>query len=146
MTTYFDTGVILKLYTAEPGSQRVAQFVHRRALPLHLSELHLAECTAAFRLKQFRGECTATQATRALALIDSDLRAGVLRLLAVDWTTAWSTCRSVAAQHAARTGCRTLDSLHVACALTLGAKEFVTTNRRQAALAARLRLRVTEPT
>jgi predicted nucleic acid-binding protein len=44
------------------------------------------------------------------------------------------------------TGCRTLDTLHIACARQLAIREFVTTDRRQANLAKRLGMRVLDPT
>lgn len=146
MTRYFDTGILLKLYTAEPDSPEVERFVQRCALPLHITDLHRAEITTAFRLKQFRCECTAAQATAALALVESDIRTGVLRQVAVDWPDAWLACRDLANKHARKAGCRTLDTLHVACALALGVREFVTSDRRQLILAARVRLRVVDPT
>jgi predicted nucleic acid-binding protein len=146
MTAYFDTGVLLKLYTAESDSPKVERFIRRRALPLHLTDLHRAEIAAAFRLKQFRGECSAAQASAALALVETDMRTGALRLVAIDWPDVWLVCRDLANKHAGKAGCRTLDTLHVACALALGVGEFVTTDRRQAALAVRARLRVIDPT
>jgi len=47
--------------------------------------------------------------------------------------------------HAASTGCRTLDALHVACARVLSIREFVTTDERQTALARHAGMRVTNP-
>lgn len=146
MTSYFDTGVLLKLYTAEPDSPKVERFVLRRGQPLHLTDLHRAEIASAFRLKQFRGEGTARQVSNALALVESDIRTGALRIVAIDWPAVWLACRDLSDKHAAKIGCRTLDTLHVACALALGATEFITTDRRQAKLAMRAGLSVIEPT
>ena len=41
----------------------------------------------------------------------------------------------LSAGHSATLGCRTLDIIHIAAALVLGAKEFVTSDTRQGALA-----------
>lgn len=146
MKTYYDTGVLLKLYTAEPESPAVEAFVRSRADPIRLAEIHRAECVSALRLKLFRGECTAAQSERAIALIASDLRSGALRMVAVDWDLAWCHCRDLSAEHAAATGVRTLDALHVACAMLLGVGEFVTSDRRQSALAAKVGLKAVDPT
>jgi predicted nucleic acid-binding protein len=100
----------------------------------------------ALRLKEFRGECAATEATAALKLLEDDLRAGVLRMVAVEWNQVWKQCRCLAEAHAALTGCRTLDALHVASALVLGAREFITSDHRQAACAIGAGLSVTDPT
>ena len=146
MNGYYDTGLLLKLYTAEPESPAVQAFVHSRAQSLQITGLHHAECVSALRLKEFRGECTATEATGALKLLDDDLRAGVLRMVAVEWNQVWKQCRCLAEVHAAHTGCRTLDALHVASALVLGAREFITSDHRQSACAIRAGLSVTDPT
>ena len=146
MNGYYDTGLLLKLYTAEPESPAVQAFVHQRAQALQITELHHAECVSALRLKEFRGECTASEATAALKLLEGDLRAGVLQMVAVEWNQVWKQCRSLAEAHAALTGCRTLDALHVASALVLGAHEFITSDHRQAACAIRAGLSVTDPT
>ena len=146
MNGYYDTGLLLKLYTAEPESPAVQAFVHHRAQAIQITDLHHAECVSAFRLKQFRGECTATEATGALKLLEEDIRAGVLRMVAVEWSQVWKKCRSLAEAHAALTGCRTLDALHVASALMLGAREFITSDHRQTAFASKVGLSVTDPT
>jgi len=146
MTTYFDTGILLKLYTAEAESKAVQDFVRRRGEPLRITDLHQAECASALRLKAFRGDCTEAESTRALKLIADDLRNGVLRMVAVDWNAAWEQCRRLAEQHAADTGARTLDTLHVACAAQLGAVELATSDRRQTALAVLAGLKPIDPT
>ena len=145
MRTYYDTGVLLKLYTEERESGAARAFVTRRKQPLFLSSLHVAECTSAFRLKQFRGECKPAQAAQALASIEEDLQAGVLKTLPVEWDAAWQRCRALSDAHAAATGCRTLDALHVACAVLGRVTEFVSSDHRQLALAGGAGLKVINP-
>jgi len=48
---------------------------------------------------------------------------------------AWETCIDLARRYGATLGVRTLDSLHVACALELRAEKFWTCDERQAKLA-----------
>ncbi len=145
MTTYYDTGLLLKLYTSEPASELVEAFVKRRRTRLPVHALHLAEMTAALRLKQFRGECLSAEAERALACIDEDLGAGILNSVPLDWDEAWRQCRELSRLHADEAGCRTLDTLHVACAIQLRFGEFATSDARQAGLARRCKLRVVDP-
>ncbi|MFN0126011.1 MAG: type II toxin-antitoxin system VapC family toxin [Verrucomicrobiales bacterium] len=135
MSDYFDTGVLLKLYTAEPESAAVRAFVQRRTRALPVTDLHMAECVSALRLKQFRGEASGSEAARALQLWNHDLRVGVLRLIGVDWNVVWSECRDLADSHASSTGCRTLDTLHIASARVLGFQRLVTSDHRQSAMA-----------
>ena len=145
MSAYYDTGVLLKLYTEELDSEAAREFVTRRKAALCLTELHRSECVNALQLKRFRGECTEVQAAQALADVEEDLRAGVLRMAGLDWDAAWRSCRTLSLAHALRTGCRTLDALHVAGALQLGCREFVTADARQGALARACRLKVINP-
>jgi predicted nucleic acid-binding protein len=145
MNRYYDTGVILKLYTIEPQSTAVRRFVTRQKEPLFLTPLHRSEVISAFRLKVFRGECEDVQAAVAIADFEEDISNGVVQLVGIDWDQAWRVCRELSDAHAASTGCRTLDALHVACARVLSIREFVTTDKRQADLARRAGMRVSDP-
>lgn len=145
MSRYFDTGVLLKLYTEENGSDRVRDFVVRLGESIVFTPLHRAECVSALRLKVFRGECLQSQASAAIAFLDQDCASGVLRGTAVDWEEAWVRTAILSSKHASSIGCRTLDGLHVACALQLGAAEFVTGDKRQASLAGKVGLKVANP-
>ena len=145
MRCYYDTGLLLKLYTNESDSEAVRKFAVRRGEALAFTPLHHAECVSALRLKCFRGEADEEEVAGALRDIESDVSAGVLRPAAVQWDAVWLRCRVLSDAHAAATGCRTLDSLHVACALLLGAEEMVTGDVRQAALGRKAGLRVVDP-
>ena len=54
----------------------------------------------------------------------------------------WRYAEKLVETHTALTGVRSLDILHLASALMLGASDFVTFDKRQAALAGRVGLRV----
>ena len=145
MSVYYDTGVVLKLYTIEPESPKVRRMVKRRNEPLYLNSLHRTECIAAFRLIVFRDECDETAASRAIADFEEDMTTEVIKLIEPDWTDVWSACQSLLNQYASTTGCRTTDALHVACARILNVREFVTTDKRQSALAALAGIRALSP-
>jgi predicted nucleic acid-binding protein len=142
---YYDTGLLLKLYPNESDSEAVWNFVLRCGEALVFTPLHHAECASALRLKCFRGEADEVEVAAVLRDIESDVAARVLRPAAVEWDAVWRRCRVLSDAHAAATGCHTLDALHVACALLLGAEELVTGNGRQAALGRKAGLRVCEP-
>ena len=145
MKAYYDTGILLKLYTEESESPSVRTYVTEGGEPIHVNDFHLAECVSALRLKQFRGECEPKQVGRTLYYLDEDVRSGVLKMSPVDWADAWRECRTLANSHAGATGCRTLDTLHIACAFLSHASEFVTSDRRQVALAELVGFRVVNP-
>ncbi|MCC5839673.1 MAG: type II toxin-antitoxin system VapC family toxin [Opitutales bacterium] len=133
---------MLKLYTEEPESDAVRSFFIKCAEPIPFLGLHHAECTTALHLKAFRGECSVAQANRALSDLAEDVRSGVLHSINPDWSAIWGKSAHLAQSYAAITGCRTLDALHVACALELGYGRFVSSNMRQSKLAELLGLKV----
>lgn len=146
MKIYYDTGILLKLYTPEPESPAVRAFVTDAGQAIPFLGLHQSECASAFHLKAFRGECTLAQANRALADIEEDLRSGVLSFLQPDWESIWQKTFELSQAYCASTGCRTLDTLHVATAMILGFRQIATSDTRQSTLASLLGLRVHNPT
>ncbi len=145
MKTYYDTGIFIKLYTTEPESTSVANFVKTRAKPLFITELHIAESHSALRLKEYRRECTRQNASDALEMLEHDLRSGALQLVDVDWIAVWQECARLTDQFSGQLGIRTLDTLHVSIARLVGFKEFVTSDSKQSKLAKLSGFVVTNP-
>lgn len=97
--------------------------------------LHRAEWMHAVSQHVFRKEISTVEARRVQADLQRDLGSGLW--LKVDLPeSVWDTCAELARRHGPQLGMRTLDSLHVAAALELGAKAFWTFDDRQAKLAA----------
>jgi predicted nucleic acid-binding protein len=84
-------------------------------------------------------------ALRAEVLIESDLREGELVVMDVLWRRCLDLAAELSRKHTATLGTRTLDVLHVASALTLGRRAFVTYDERLAALARAVKLKVVTP-
>ncbi len=142
---YYDTGILLKLYTNEPESLAVERFVKQRRRALRVTDLHVTESMNALQLKAFRGECSQEQAHVAIGLIEDDLRSGILRISSMDWPEVWKICQTLTRTHSADYGTRTLDILHIACAILLHTRNFITSDSRQANLAKTCGLRVQNP-
>jgi len=70
----------------------------------------------------------------ALMKLAAHIERGVFRTAEMS-ATVYETARSLARRHTAKLGVRTLDILHVAMALELGAPSFYTFDRRQSRLA-----------
>lgn len=104
-----------------------------------LTPLHSAELAHAISQHIFRREISVAEAKQVSRDLERDRKAGI-------WTevdlpdSAWESCAELAGRHGARFGVRTLDSLHVASALELGAEAFWTFDERQAKLAKAERL------
>lgn len=108
-----------------------------------MTSLHRLELASAWSLKVFRKELPAEGVAAAVADLEADLAAGIFRPAAISMDEACATAERLALAHAARLGTRSLDTLHVAAALLVGATDFVTGDERQAALAEQMSLKVT---
>ena len=90
----------------------------------------------------FRGIITSAKAQLVWEDFQADVRNG-LWLLSEFPPNAWESTIALARRHGPTLGVRTLDSLHVASALALGAGHFWTFDDRQARLAEAVGLNVT---
>jgi predicted nucleic acid-binding protein len=138
---YFDTGLILKLYSFEPNSAPAIALIQSHGVPIILSGLQQTELRNALHRKRARGEMTPAQLKKALKDLQRDLDSGVLLSPRVDWPEVWRKADRLTAKYAPVTSCRTLDVLHVAVALHLDVRIFGTTDRRQLLLAAKAGLK-----
>lgn len=144
MDTYFDTGVLVPLYTQEVYSDAVKAFVNERGKPIFLNLFQRLEIETALRLKAFRGESVEDRLNRVLLGLGADLECGRLVLRPVNWIDALEMARTLAQRVTAKTGCRTLDLVHVAIAVQWGCAIFVSADERQLAAAKREGLRTVD--
>ena len=100
-----------------------------------LTPLHLLEMRSAIRQKQGRNEVTSAECQALLSDFDQDIASGFYVRIAPPWDNIFARAEMLSSQHTVSTLCRTLDTLHVALALELGATEFCTFDQRQAAMA-----------
>jgi hypothetical protein len=131
MSPFFDTGVALKLVVPEPLSGEVLSFVKRRKVPILVSRLIELEMETALNAMAFREHITRAQLATAKNLLKELTKEGKFLPvgLSLDEIAAESLRLSTAIT--LKTGCRTLDLMHIAAARLLGCKEFVSTDRRQ---------------
>lgn len=99
-----------------------------------LTPLHRAEWFHAIGQHVFRGNIPEAKARELHALFEQDTKTGPWREVALP-EGAFDLCADLARRHGPKLGMRTLDSLHVACALELQVDRFLTFDDRQAKLA-----------
>jgi len=142
MDAYFDSAIIVKLYVQEATSPHAIRLVGAYAAPYVLTQWQELEVKNAIRLKAFRAEITAAEMNRSIAAFEQDITTGRWQRPAYTAAAVEQKADELSAGHSATLGCRTLDIIHVAAALVLGAKEFVTFDTRQGALAKQVGLTV----
>ena len=131
---YLDTSALLKLHIREAGSSDVQHWVTAQDDPLPVWEIQEMQLTNALRLKVFRGELTEAEAETQIGHLRDRKRRGLYFQPEIHRSDLMETFRRLSAE-TMRLGCRTLDVLHVACALQLAPAAFVSFDTRQCALA-----------
>ena len=142
MDVYFDSAIIVKLYVQEATSRDAVRLVGAYAAPYGLTQWQELEVKNAIRLKAFRVEITAAEMNQSIAAFEQDIATGRWQRPVYTAATIEQKAEELSAGHSATIGCRTLDIIHVAAALVLEAKEFVTFDMRQAELAKQAGLKV----
>ncbi len=138
---YLDTSALLKLYLREEGSDSVQAAIEAQDDPLPVWELQEMELINALRLKVFWKDIRPAQADRQIELFDERKARGLYYFPQINRAELQSDFRKLSAATPV-SGCRTLDILHVACALQLGATSFLTFDNRQRDLASTFGLKV----
>jgi hypothetical protein len=137
MNTHFlDTGVVLKLIVDEPLSPAVLSFVEKHALVVPYSRLIELEVHNALEALLFRKQITRVQLRGCRDLLADLISDGRFQPMSLSLDAIASEAMRLAPQVTARTGCRTLDLLHIATARLIRAEIFVSTDQRQLKAAA----------
>lgn len=144
-TIYVDPSALRCLYVHETRSRAFCAWRnrHRGALPITL--FGRAELENSVALAVFRRDLSVAAGQAAIADLDGDLTSGRLFIADLLWRRALDRAVDLTRKHTPTLGTRALDVLHVASALTLGCKRFVTHDARQARLARAVGLRVSGP-
>jgi hypothetical protein len=116
--------------------------MRRQALPLPFTWLHQLELRNALRLRVFRREITAAQRDASLNTLLADLAATVLAEASPPLSGLMTEAERLSALHTGKRGTRSLDILHVAAALILGQRIFLSFDQRQRSLARAVGLQV----
>jgi predicted nucleic acid-binding protein len=133
LTVYADTSFFISIYVEDVHSKTAEHLIASQAR-VWFTPLHHAECANAVAQQVFHKLLAASDAQRAYQQLQKDRATGLW--LEVDLPDdVFDVCADLARRHGPRLGVRTLDSLHVACALQLKSEEFWTFDERQAKLA-----------
>jgi predicted nucleic acid-binding protein len=148
MSVYPDTSFLCALYRQQDNTTEAIAYRASMKEPLPVTALGLFEFRQSVRWQTFLHRKDVNkgygdrEGSRMLADLESDLAAGLLQIAPVDWAKVISAAEQLSAQHTGRGGNRGFDILHIATALELGAKVFLTFDARQSALARAMGLKV----
>jgi predicted nucleic acid-binding protein len=141
LTIYADSSFFASHYLQDAHSTEV----DRRLVThpgLWMTPFHKTETAHAIFLHVFHKKISHVDARRLWSFVEQDYDAG-LWIPSVLPEQAWTKAIDLIRRHGPTLGVRTLDSLHVACALELGADRFWTFDERQARLAEAVGLNTT---
>lgn len=139
---YLDTGLVLKLVVDEPLSGAVLAWLQSRNVPIPYTRLVEMEVENTLCAKLFRKEFTAQDFKKARGIVQELLMDGMFFRPKLSLDEVFLESLEVISVATVKTGCRTLDLLHVVSASMLGCSEFVTSDKRQAAAAKTYGLKV----
>jgi predicted nucleic acid-binding protein len=131
---YLDTSALLKLYIREPGSAAVQSYIASQDLPLPIWEIQEIEFINALRLKVFWKELSTAEVELQIEHFKKRRLRGLYLFPEIHRSDLMNTFYLLSSE-TPRLGCRTMDILHVACAVQLETGTFITFDARQRALA-----------
>jgi predicted nucleic acid-binding protein len=126
---------VLSLYIEDAGTAAAKRYLVRNPEPLLLTGFSKSETQHAIRMLAFRKQRTTEEATRALLHLERDLSEGIYELKPAPAEDLFGKVAQLSNRHAVELGVRYLDMLHVASALLVHAKRFLTFDARQGKLA-----------
>jgi len=133
LTIYADTSFFVSLYVKDAHSITADRMLVGGERP-PITPLHIAEWTHAIAQQVFRRQMSIAEADRLHRDFHDDCTTRIWQTVSVP-ETALELCADLGRRYGPKLGIRTLDSLHVACALELKAKRFWTFDDRQGKLA-----------
>lgn len=133
MRAYADSSFIVSLYIPEPDRTAAAvAYMHtvREALPF--TQQHRLEVRNAIRLLVWSKRISTADRQGAFKEIEGDLDGEVFLVhSAIDHTETYRRADKIGGSHNEGIGCRAADLFHVAAALELGCKAFLTFDLKQ---------------
>jgi predicted nucleic acid-binding protein len=133
LSVYADSSFLVSPYVQDAHKAEFLRRIAKRPA-IWLTPFQKAEVASALSLHVFYQKLTPDAARRAWQEFQEDISAGV-------WVRtelppgAWDSCIDLSRRFSPTLGARTVDSLHVACALALKSRKFWTFDERQAKLA-----------
>jgi predicted nucleic acid-binding protein len=143
-----DTSFLCALYVRQDNSPQAAAYFKTMPEALHVSSLLLYEFRQSVRFQVWlhsRDKSKGypqTIAEAALGKLQANMEAGAVVPVTAEWLDVHRLAETISKRHTIAGGHRSLDVLHVATALHLEARDFLTFDTNQRKLAAAEKLKV----
>jgi predicted nucleic acid-binding protein len=141
MTDYPDTSFLCSIYREQEHSSAADAHWDAMSEPLHVAALLEFEFLQSIRLQVWLHKQDRTkgfgesEAAKMIADWDSDLATGAVKIVSCDMPEILRYAGTLSVTHTSENGHRSLDVLHVATAVHLGARRFLSFDDRQKKLA-----------
>ena len=142
MNAYLDTSFLCALYRRQDNSEQALAWRTQMREPLHVTRLLLWEFRQSVRFQAFRHSRNRAvgyplhEADKMLSDLQDDIRDGLVICVELDFIDLLAAAERISKTRTFAGGHRSFDVLHVATALELGAKEFLSFDANQNSLAA----------
>ena len=137
MKAYIDTGVLVKRYVSEPGSDVLDRFLVTTQPDLVASELARLELVSAFGRKCRDGRFPSTDLDKLQIQVDADLLSGAIEMVTLHRDVLQ---RALGLMRGLTQPVATLDAIHLASALAQRVELFMTNDQQLGRAAAEVGL------
>lgn len=131
MSATADSSLIVALYLNEADSTRADAACVSVAPPVRLTDWHRVEIANAFQRAVKNARINPKQATFLWQDFTDDVALGRFEIVQVDHAAVLARTLMLTQKHTARSGTRSLDLIHIASALEMGATDFLSFDYRQ---------------
>ncbi len=131
MSAAADSSLVVALYLNEADSTRADAACASLAPPIRLTDWHRVEIANAFQRAVKNSRITAEQAALLWLAFTDDVTTGRFEIVQVDHAAVLDRTLTLTQKHTATTGTRSLDLIHIASALEIGATDFLSFDHRQ---------------
>lgn len=142
---YVDSSALRQLYVHDRNSARMAAWRFKHPGTMGVTRFARVELINSMAAAVFRRDLSEAEFQDMVGDLKADFAAQRFQLVDVPWRSVLDTAAELSRMHTLELGTRSLDVLHVASALELKARHFITYDVKQAKLAARMGLRVIQP-
>lgn len=148
MIAYPDTSFLCALYRRQDNSPEAAAYFKSMTEELHVSSLLLFEFRQSLRFQVWlhaqnpNKGFSQVDCNGALGKLQLNMDMGAVVIVPVDWSEVHQIAEKLSANHTRTRGQRAFDLLHIATALHLDARDFLSFDDRQRELAKKEGLKV----